>query len=399
MSMKRYLALLICLTLLLSSVSSALSEPTGDDLPDLFVEKPAEYSSLDDPELLQYIEDSVYSQLDESFVGSDYVIENVSAVYVSKEYLEEVAYNTKANVFFGYTLAEINEAFVGKKYVFTCSDSGETVVQEFQDFPDYTNEIILKNIAVGTGVILVCVTVTVISGGIAGPAAAAATASTATKVSLIFAASAKTATACALSGATIGTVSTAVVKGFETNDLYETVKSAEVAGSEWFKWGAISGAAVGGAKEALRIRSVTHGKIPTPQEAEEQAKQLLGGRTQCSYIDGKEVPYGTPGSTRPDVVRTVGNHLEAIEVKRYDLQNSLNELRTVLIDEISARNANLPTGTTQRIVLNVEGRGYTKAYVDSIIKWIQKSLEPIYPSIPVDVMGGVSLKPTHDKKT
>ena len=389
--MKRYLALFICLIMLLSPANSTLAETTSDDLPALFVEKPVEYGSLDDPELLQFIEDSVYSQLDESLAGSDYTIDNVSAIYVSKEYLEEVAYNTKANVFFGYTLAEINEAFEGKKYVFTCSDSGETIVQEFQDFPDYTNEIILKNIAVGTGVILVCVTVTVISGGIAGPAAAAGAASTATKVSLIFAASAKTATACALSGAAIGTVSTAVVKGFETNDLYETVIAAGVAGSEAFKWGAISGAAVGGTKEALRIHSITHGKIPTPQEAEEQAKQLLGGRSQCSYIDGEEVPYGTPGSTRPDVVRTVGDHLEAIEVKRYDLQSraSLNELRTVLIDEISARNANLPAGSVQRIVLNVEGRGYTEAYVDSVIEWIQNFMEPVYPNIPVDVMGGV----------
>ena len=73
------------------------------------------------------------------------------------------------------------------------------------------------------------------------------------------------------------------------------------------------------------------------------------------------MPYGEHGSVRPDIV--VGN--EAIEVKCYDLTHEANlyELRTTLIQEISQRQIHLPVGMKQRIVLNVEGRGYREVFV------------------------------------
>ena len=90
---------------------------------------------------------------------------------------------------------------------------------------------------------------------------------------------------------------------------------------------------------------------------------------------------------RPDVV--VGN--EAIEVKCYDLSHASNlyELRKTLTTEISQRVVNLPEGMTQRIVINVEGRGYTAEYVERVITWIGEFMEPIYPDIPIDVMGAM----------
>ena len=44
---------------------------------------------------------------------------------------------------------------------------------------------------------------------------------------------------------------------------------------------------------------------------------------------------------------------------------------------------------TQRIVLNVDGRGYSTQHVQSIVNWIKEFMQPIYPDIPVDVMGAM----------
>jgi len=113
-----------------------------------------EFNDLGDPKLLQYIEDSVYAGLVDQFSGEDFKIENVSAIYYSKEYLEELDYNSKANIFFGYTLKELDEQFHGTRYVFTLNDKSETTVQPFEDYDDTIDQVI-KYVAIGAGVILV----------------------------------------------------------------------------------------------------------------------------------------------------------------------------------------------------------------------------------------------------
>lgn len=208
-----------------------------------------EYDSLDDEDLLDHIEDLVYRETVDSLNSDEYFVENVEATYISKEYLDEVAFNSQTNIYFGYTLAELNEAFQGKKYIFTLGDDGKTTVQELEEIEDTTTGTILKNVAIGAGVILVCVTVSAVTAGAGAPA-----------VSMIFAASAKTGTLMALSSAGFGAVSAGVVKGIETGDFDEAMKAAAVAGSEGFKWGAISGAIVGGSQEAFVLKSATkHG--------------------------------------------------------------------------------------------------------------------------------------------
>ena len=137
------------------------------------------FSEVNDPGLLDYVEQNVFAELSEQ-LGPEYRVENVSATYVSKEYLEEVAYNSQANVFFGYSLADLDAQFQGTRYVFTLDEHNETAVVPFEKYDD-TYDQVLKNVAIGTGVILICVTVSAISGGAGAPA-----------VSMIFAASAKT---------------------------------------------------------------------------------------------------------------------------------------------------------------------------------------------------------------
>ena len=382
--MRRLISLFLSLILLfnLAGTSLAETEATASDSLD---DENLDFSSLDDPAFLQYMEDSVYSNLESEFSDAEatYEIDDVNVVFISREYLEETAYNSKTNIFFGYSLAQLNEAFQGEKYVFTLSDQGDTVVQEFVEIPNDTFNRVIKNVLIGTGVILICVTVSVLTAGTATTAMAAGALSTTTKLHLIFAASAKTATAFASKGALFSGVTSLVVRGFETGwDMDAMTESALVASSEAFKWGAITGSIVGGSNEAFKIHRISKGTVSF-QEAEHVAEAHYGGRKQVTYLNGVEVPYGTPGAVRPDIV--VGN--EAIEVKRYDLIHNLNGLIANLKSEISQRIIHLPQGMTQRVVLNVDGRGYTAAFVQRAVSQLQAALGDLYANIPIDIMG------------
>lgn len=396
--MRKYIAVFLSF-ILVFNLSGKTVVHAESDIPDVLVDENVDYNSLDDPAFLQYIEDSVYASLESEYAGSEtvYQIDDVSATFISREYLEETAYNSRANVFFGYTLAQIDEVFEGKKYIFTMSDGGETVVQEFLEIPNDTYNRVIKNVLIGTGVILICVTVSVLTAG-AAPAVAASgtsvaalattgTVTTAAKVHMIFTASAHTAASFAAKGALFAGATAMVTRGLETGwDMEAMTESALVSSSEAFKWGAISGAVIGGGSKALEIHRTGRGALK-PREAEIAANDHYGGREQVSYLNGEEVSKFTPGAVRPDIV--VGN--EAIEVKCYDLasESSLKELRYILKKEISERITNLPEGMTQRIVLNVDGRGYSTQRVQSIVNWIKEFMQPIYPDIPVDVMGAM----------
>lgn len=197
--------------------------------------------SLNDESLLRFIEDSVYYDLVQKLHSDEYFVDSVEAVYISQEYIDEISYNSKSNIFFGYTLEELNEQFQGTKYIFTLDENGETTVVPFEEYYDNTFDTVIRNVAIGTGVILVCVSVSVVTAG-AAPA-----------VSLIFAASAKTGAICALSGGAISGASAAVVTGIQTGDVEESLKAAALAGSTGYMMGAISGALSGGASKTKEL--------------------------------------------------------------------------------------------------------------------------------------------------
>lgn len=240
--------------------SNQTSEPTGADIlgPDEFDWEPEiKFTGMSDEALLPYIEDTVYTQLVQDLNSSEYYVEKVSAVYVSQEYLDELAYNSQANIFFGYSLAELNEYFEGTRYVFTLGEDGKTTVEALQVVEDATYDKMLKNVAIGTGVILVCVTVSAVTAGMG----------TAPAVSMIFAVAAKTGATCALSGAVISGVTSAAVKGYQTGDLSEALKAGALGATEGYKWGAISGALTGGAGEAWGLYSATGNGLTMNQVA------------------------------------------------------------------------------------------------------------------------------------
>lgn len=233
--MKKLIALILAVCMI--TAFSPVAEVSAESVP--------AFRGLSDPSLLPYVEDTLYNSLVQELDSSDYFVENVKAVYISQEYLDELAYNSRANIFFGYTLAELDEQFQGQKYIFTLGEDNQTTVQPWADYDD-TYDRIIHNVAVGTGVILVCVTVSFVTGGVGAPAC-----------SMIFVAAAKGSAIGALTGAALGGVSAGIVKGIETGDMDEALKAAALAGSEGFKWGAISGAISGGTNQAIKLKGAT----------------------------------------------------------------------------------------------------------------------------------------------
>lgn len=237
-----------------------------------------EFTDLSDATLLRYVEDSVYADIVTALNSEDYFVENVNAIYISKEYLDELDYNSQENIYFGYTLSELNSYFEGTRYVFTLDENDETTVKKFESYDD-TFDKVVKNVAVGSGVILLCVTVSVATGGIA-PA-----------MSVVFAGSAKTATALALSGGVFSGVVSGIVAGVETKDFEEALKAAALTGSESFKWGAITGAITGGATAAINLKGATLNGLTMNEAAriQKESKYPLDVIKQIKSMDNYQV--------------------------------------------------------------------------------------------------------------
>ena len=273
--MKRIIALFLCAAIFLTSCSQSQPQETNpDNTPDnasseivepvVWEDAEPHYNALDDTLLLAHIEDLIYADTITALDSEEYFVESVNAVYISKEYLEEVAFNSQSNIYFGYTLDELNALFQGTRYIFTLGENGNTTVQELQEIEDVNTETILKNVAIGTGVILVCVTVSVVSAGVGAPA-----------VSMIFAVSATTAETMALSSAAFGGISAGIVRGIQTGDFNEAIEAAALSGSEGFKWGAFTGAVLGGTGEAFLLKAATQNGLTMNQAAVIQADSGL----------------------------------------------------------------------------------------------------------------------------
>ena len=213
---------------------------------------------LDDEVLLQYVEDNVYSGLVKELDSEEYFVENIEAIYYPKEYVEALASNSQSNLYFGYTAAELDEQFQGTKYVFTLGSEGQTCVVPKETLSDDVYVKALEDVIVGSGVILICVTVSVVSA----PAAPA--------VSMIFAASASKGTAFALESGSISFVAAAIAKGYETESFEQAMQAGIEASGEGFKWGAITGVVTGGVSETFALKGATRNGLTMNEAAKIQ---------------------------------------------------------------------------------------------------------------------------------
>ena len=262
--MKRLTAwLLVCVLLL---TGCAPKTDNHGDAGDRTACVAVNFPELNDPELLDYLEQNVYTGLVTELNSENYFVENISAMYVSNEYLEEAAYNTQSNVYFGYTLKELEQQFGDTKFIFTLGEDGTTTVQPWESSEEdaAVYDTAIRNVAIGTGVILVCVTVSVAASAAGAPA-----------VSLIFAASAKTGTVVALSDGVISGVAAGVVTGIWTQDFDQALEAAAAAGSEGFKWGAIGGALTGGVQKTAGLYGASRNGLTMNEAASIQQQSQL----------------------------------------------------------------------------------------------------------------------------
>lgn len=262
MRMKKLCSLLLALVLL---AGCAL----GESAP--------EFRRMGDAALLPYLENSLYEQLVSDLDSSDYFVENVQAMYISQEYLDELAFNSQENVYFGYTLSELKAQFQGEKYIFTLGENNETVAVPWTAYDDAYDRVI-RNVAIGTGVILVCVTVSVVSAGVGAPA-----------VSMIFAMAAKDSAVRGLLGAAKSGVPAFIATAVRTGDLQQAAREAALTASEDFKWGAIGGSISGGVTEAVGLKGAMLNGLSMNEAAQIQRESgypldvIKGFRTMEQY--------------------------------------------------------------------------------------------------------------------
>lgn len=270
--MKRVLSLILIISLLLCglNINTLAEAPLLDE------------QVLSGQDMLSYVESAVYAELVETLDPEMFYVEDVSTAYLSKEYLEELAYNSKANIFFGYNLDDLNAMFQGTRYVFTLDESGQTGVQEFIEFEDDTFEKVLKNVAIGTGVIMVSVTVAVVTKN---PAAAVNAGKTVKLIFTVSSTAAKTGTVLALESAGIcGTIS-AITEAFRTGNWDNVMNAGMLGASEGYKYGAIFGT-VKGIADGIRIVGNTR---YFPQGSEQAIK----------YPEGVEFTVNPDGTAYP----------------------------------------------------------------------------------------------------
>ncbi|WP_261372450.1 hemagglutinin repeat-containing protein [Yersinia aldovae] len=119
---------------------------------------------------------------------------------------------------------------------------------------------------------------------------------------------------------------------------------------------------------------------PSHRQSEIDVGEGLGDgwREQVTFKDGKEVPYGTKGSVRPDWCQ--GN-VCSVEVKNYNITTNSNGLINNISKQAIDRQANLPAGMRQEVVIDVRGQTISAIQEDSIIRGIvQKSNGIIKPT-------------------
>ena len=276
----------------------------------------------------EQLENVIKKELANNLGSDDYEI-NVHAFRVSKEFLEEMAFKNRQTNWFGYYLANVDVEMEGKKWVLTV-EGDQTIVKEFKPYDD-TYDIALRNVAIGTGVIVICVTVSVVSGGLGAPA-----------VSAIFLASAKTGAIYGISSGAISGVVSGVTTAIKTDgDMDATLKAAAKAGSRSYMYGCISGAVVGGVGEAVTIHGATASGL-SMNEAE-----LLHQETGWSY----------------ETISQIKSSEEALIYQQAGLKEAVVGGRTMLVQDIDW---DYQSTLGDKIATNLERmqNGYAPVYPD-----------------------------------
>jgi hypothetical protein len=182
---------------------------------------------LNDYNYLDYLENSVHAEF-LNLAGSEENIINIEAIYYSKEYLEECEYNSKENIYFGYTLSELDAQFMGERYFFTTGEDGKTTVKVYEAYNDEFDEVV-KSMAKSYGVVLLVATVKVAVGVCTG------------QTVRVVIGLAKDVIVEALKSGAVEGILKGMTKGIQSGDFQEGLKEGVLEMHEGLAWGAIVG--------------------------------------------------------------------------------------------------------------------------------------------------------------
>jgi hypothetical protein len=225
-------------------------ESNEDITTDLTYELPVfSTTSLNDDNLIYLLEYDLLTQLEEN---EEIIVESVESIFVSQEYIDELEYNSQENIYYGYKLSELDEQFGNVEYAFTVEGDKTIVVPITNNNYDNTLNTVIKNTAVGSGVIILLVTASIVTGGSGTPV-------TVSTAHLIFTCAAKSAAIGAATGTASGgffggaiELGNQLSKGKDVN-WTEIGKAAAVESSKGLKWGAVIGAVTGGIQSTVKL--------------------------------------------------------------------------------------------------------------------------------------------------
>lgn len=224
--MKKMISLFLVCTLL---VGCTVRIETEGDTTDVDTTADA-VVNMNDPSLVEYINTSVKGDIAKKLDVAEYTVEDVEAVYLSKEYIEEMEYNSQSNIYFGHTLSEFEGLFENDRYVFTLGEDGTTVVREIEECAvEYQKSI--ENIAkIVGGVVLVLITVKAIdpSGKIR-------------QVSFLVSMATKVVKNADVWSDFLSSLTSCVIEGVRTGDYKNVIQSALIDCGTDFVWNALIG--------------------------------------------------------------------------------------------------------------------------------------------------------------
>lgn len=329
--------------------SSSNLESTGDVTTKLTYEYPVfSTTSLNDDNLLYLIEYDITTQLEEN---ERIIVESVKTIFVSQEYIDELEYNSKENIYYGYKLSELDEQFGDVKYAFTVEEGETIVIPVTIENYDNTLNTVIKNTAVGSGVIMVLVTASIITGGSGAPVALST-------AHLIFTCAAKSAAIGAATGTASGglfegakELGNQLSKGDEVN-WNEVGKVATLGASKGLKWGAIVGAVTGGIQAHVKVAQSVKNVGTYKNLKIEYAGKLAGKGEEVHHVIPKASSNLPPSEglsmkiLEKDhrLLTSTGNSKEAIafraEIKKLVDAGKLKEAYTMGLDDIIAKAGN-----------------------------------------------------------
>jgi len=103
-------------------------------------------------------------------------------------------------------------------------------------------------------------------------------------------------------------------------------------------------------------------------------------KSQKSYYNRKEVPYGTKDSVRPEG-RSDGLN-RTIEVKNYDIDKNSSSMISKIVEQAKERDIHLPEGNTQEVYIDIRNQNVSLVHSHVHLNRFYQNHKPEY-TIPL----------------